>query len=342
MGDFTRQDTFFIKGIAILCMMFHHIYPNICYRPFFLLDDRSFLSLFAATCKITVSLLTIMSGYGLAQAYRSRNSKSGQSIKGDIRFVFSRYIQLFSYYWPASVLIGCYVFIRSLCEGASGANLWNNLLFVTGFNQYIGDWYLLAIIILYALFPLLYRLVDRFRIRAVAVAFLPWILYFVRLFFDYLLLPFDHALFYIFAFSLGIYLSIAGKLKRDPHTTGKDLAKSIVLLVVFLLLRQIITLPVDAFVALALINVTIRVPAGRGIFTRLLQSYGKASPNIWLLHYTLISISYAFFPFTSRRDYIMQFLIVAAASLPISIALNKLKDVTRFNRAIKKLRSIVD
>ena len=333
---YTRQDTYFAKGIAILGMLFHHAYPNICYRPFFLLEDQSFVALFAATLKFSISLMTILSGFGLAQVYRSKNIKT---VKGNITFVISRFIQLFSIYWPVNVMIGFFTFIKDVfIEPRADAGGLELFLEITGIKPLTGDWFLIAIMILYALFPLLYKFVDRFGVKALAVTFIPWLLYFVRLFFGYLLLSFDTALFYIFAFSLGIYLSTGEKLVRKISVKKSDILKAVLLLILSILLRLVITLPVDAFVALAILHIQSLTGSGTGILSKILKLYGKQSPNIWLLQYSIFILVDRFF----TGHWLIRLLLICGACLAASLILNIIKKVTGFDPAIKKFRVFVE
>jgi len=333
-AEYTREDTYITKGIAILCMLFHHVIPNICYRPFFLLEDHSFLTLLAASCKVAVFLLTILSGFGLAEVFRFHHDKT---VKGALKFTVSRFLQLFAIYWPANLLIGLYTFFRELFTGQlANVHPLHVVLEITGIRRFVGDWFLLAIIILYAAFPLLYRFVDRYRLRAVAITFIPWILYFVRLFTGFLLLPFDHALFYVSIFCLGIYLSVEGKLKRK-EADRKTKCRAVMLLIFCLLIRQVITLPADAFVALAILNVQTVTGYGSGAISKVLRIFGKESPNIWLLQYAVLDLI-AEIPVISHLHLLIRFVILCPACLLVSVLLSELKKVTGFDAVIRKLR----
>ena len=62
---FSKRDTQIAKGIAILCMLFHHTYPNVCYQPLFLLEDKTILSIIAASgtlCFFTSVALEFIKG----------------------------------------------------------------------------------------------------------------------------------------------------------------------------------------------------------------------------------------------------------------------------------------
>ena len=328
--NYTREDTMIAKGIAILCMLFHHVYPNVCYKPFFALEDRAPLALLAATCKVCVSLLTILSGYGLAEQYRKRKTRT---LKSDVGFVLSRYIQLFALYWPVNLLVSWISLSNTAVDLGNLRALAKVAVRLVGLRRVTGDWYLFAVVILYALFPLLYRLISRFGRKAVIATFAPWLLFFVSLF-SGLSMKWDSALFYFFPFSAGICLSMENGLAKRADVSSREKVWTAILLIFAILLRQILALPMDAFVALAIL----KVQTTWGLRSKTLSIFGKESANIWLLQYALIAI-------VGRRmeaaPFLVRFVVVFASGLLISLGISWLKEITRFNLLIKKIRTVV-
>ena len=78
--NFTKEDTNALKGFAIVCMVFHHVYPNITYIPVNRIENVTVLSVIAAMGKICVALLTLLSGYGLAESYSKQSPTSVLSV----------------------------------------------------------------------------------------------------------------------------------------------------------------------------------------------------------------------------------------------------------------------
>lgn len=332
-SSFTRDDTAVAKGIAIICMLFHHTISNVCYKPFFELEDHSFIILLAASCKVCVSLLTILSGYGLAEVYKKRKTTT---LIGDFKFVLTRLVQLLSILYPINLalswlnLLEIYVSEETLIGGGQ------IFLHLIGIKRYAGDWYLFAIVIFYILFPILYRFVNMFRIKSLIVSFLPWICFFIHYFINFKI-KWDNSLFYMFAFCAGIYLSVENKLQKPVVVENSKKLKAIIIFVVAVLLRQIITLPMDTFVALSIINLQVML----GINSRVLNRFGKESANIWLIHVFIIRYFQQFFK-DSLASELLLFVITFALSLVASIVLNVIKEKTRFNFVVKQIRTLIE
>ena len=181
MASFTRDDTAWAKGVAILAMVFHHVCPSDCTTPIVLQDNIDYMSIIAATCKVCVPLFTILSGYGLAKGYRP-----DRRIKFyDARYVCAHLVQLYAMYWV--VLAWAYVAIwlrggsvLSFYGEGRGAvlNLVSDVFgmaLITNGPRLVGTWYITAIVIYYILTPLLIRLVRKFGLIAVLVLWAPWV-----------------------------------------------------------------------------------------------------------------------------------------------------------------------
>ena len=109
------------------------------------------------------------------------------------------------------------------------------------------------------------------------------------------------------------------------------------LLIFCLLIRQVITLPADAFVALAILNVQTVTGYGSGAISKVLRIFGKESPNIWLLQYAVLDLI-AEIPVISHLHLLIRFVILCPACLLVSVLLSELKKVTGFDAVIRKLR----
>lgn len=163
----SKQDTAAMKGIAICAMLCHHLYtcPEIIGDG--IVPYAGVLSWIGMLGKVCVALFLFCSGYGLATNY------SPNSIKDDIKFIGRRLVKFYFNYWVIFIIfvpLTIFVFHRPL-SAAYGENYvwWHLMLDVLGlqgwYSYNITWWFNTLIILLYLLFPLLYR----------AIRWKPWL-----------------------------------------------------------------------------------------------------------------------------------------------------------------------
>lgn len=334
--NFTKDDTNIVKGIAILAMVFHHVYPNSTGTPYPLLENPTITSILASCGKICVALLTILSGYGLMESYKKTNKHQ------NIKFIFSHYLQLLSMYW---IVLFCILFL-SFLKGTNlsdiyGTNLIgirNMIIDMFGLGMifhtpvFIGGWYLTAIIAFYFLFPILAYLVQHTKIVILIISYTPWIYYIIK---KDLNMHTDWFLFYLFSFVIGIFLSsfnILNKFKENA-SQKKYIFGSILFFVLSLILRIYITLPIDPFLSLSVIFLEIVLLAKTPVISNFLKTCGIHSANIWLIHPWLLGQTIPF------RNYIARFIIIFCISISLSYTLENIKQATKYNVLIKGIRS---
>ena len=164
---FSKNDTDFIKGIAIMLMLAHHLFaspipsvtePTINGTPYYV-----FVSYFSKVC---VAMFLILSGYGLYES-----TPDDFSLKN---FYIKRFSKLYINYWfiylifvPIGILFFNY---GDRISAVYNSNLITALLDFFGLLYLWGTlginptwWFLGAIIFLYFLFPFLKVLLDRFK-----------------------------------------------------------------------------------------------------------------------------------------------------------------------------------
>lgn len=335
---FTKRDTQTVKGIAILCMMFHHAIPNDTVLPLFLQEAPSVFSLLAGAGKLCVSLLTMLSGYGLAQVYR----RSRKTVLSDMKFAASHLLQLLSVYWPINAAVTVALFL--VCRTGHSFSFYvgpkDLLPGLLGIRRYVGDWFLRAIIILYALFPLCYRLTERFRLRFLALTWLPWVLYFADIFSPEFSVNVDSVPFYLFAFTLGIYLSVAEKLTIDR---GRPRAARSYILLFFAMfcLRILFSLPVDVFLSLSILLLAARTDVFSGKPAAVLEAFGRESANIWLIHIKINSILYHFLPKT-WLVYLPKYLLLIALSYVSARTVTAIKGKIGYTSLVSRIRKAIE
>ena len=207
---FSKRHTSIAKGIAILCMLFHHSVQNICYLPFWKIDGISLITIIASSCKVCVPLFTILSGYGLAVSYQKTEEVG-------VKFTISHLLQLYSIIWFINLPLCLGGLLKHMVQHEISVDiLLRFMLAFLGINGFVGDWYFKAITILYCLFPFLQFAILKQR-KLVVLMFIPQIVLFLlnNLFGLHIVL--DNFLFYLGAFCLGIYLSYYKTLGSVKH-----------------------------------------------------------------------------------------------------------------------------
>ena len=342
---FSKNDTSLLKGVAILAMVFHHTVQVNPGLPIGAYDFYSAETLFAAAGKVCVALLTLLSGFGLAEGYRKQKK---HTVSHALRFTLSHLLQLLSVYWSFLVIRHAYAWFT---EGVTPADFYgfgfsgvfHALADLTGIGFFIGtptggtDWYLRAVLIFYILFPLLFFLLEKGKkpgkALLLAAAYTPWIIYLIRNDID---LETDNALFYLFSFMLGIVLSQSGLLaaQKGMGRSWKGIFFSLAFFASAFGLRAYVALPADPLLAFALVELEIFVlsliPGLRG----LLSALGKQSANIWLLHpLVLLSLGQGFV------EKWMLWITAVFISAGLSMATEALREQSGFNRLLRTVRA---
>ena len=172
---FTKDDTSVAKGIAVILLLIHHLFYTTDYDfSSFLLSRENWVDL-AKIGKVCVAMFLILSGYGLAASYRIKRPKT-------ISFWKHSFSRLYGEFLPVSILF----FLISLC-----LNNWNlaaiygrdwlslNLKSILGIAYFFnisginGSWWFISLlIVLYFLFPILYKIVQKFPLETVMISLL--------------------------------------------------------------------------------------------------------------------------------------------------------------------------
>lgn len=347
---FTKEDTNAVKGIAIFCMIFHHVYPNISYIPVNKMENVTLLAFVAAVGKVCVALLTLLSGYGLSESYK-RQAPLG--VKENVKFVVSHYIKLvslcwFVYIWTFMILymLGDNILLR---YGSGKIAVLKCIIDVFGISglvktpQILGGWYYTTIVVYYLLYPLVDFIVKKIKLVSLAFFAMPWIPWMLKYIFEVESMKKDYNsdqwYYYLFSFAFGIYLSknrVLDKKVSKKKTTLRIIG-SWLLLICCILLRAYLTIPVDLFLAYAIIDVYISsVSKCRGMRS-FLETFGKESANMWLVHGVIISLA-CMWPFESS---VCRFIVVFFFSYASALALEGIKKGMKYSIMIEKIRTLV-
>ena len=149
----SKSDTASIKGVAILLMLWHHLFLNA--TGYGVLTHS--VAVFAKVC---VALFLFVSGYGLTKQY---DGLARHTAKDTIKLLGRRYVNFFLQYWFCFILV---VLVGNIC-GYSFSDAYpptRNTLkcFILdgfgqmGYNSYLKPWWFNKMIIqLYLVFPIL-------------------------------------------------------------------------------------------------------------------------------------------------------------------------------------------
>lgn len=166
--ELSKTDTVAIKGIAILLMLWHHLFLNT-------MAYGSFTQSLAVVFKVCVALFLFVSGYGLTKQYSQLEKPY---VKNTVRLLLRRYVNLFLPYWFCFVLV---IVVGNVCgysfSEAYPANR-NTLKCVLldlagqmGYNSYLNPWWFNKMIIqLYLIFPILFLIIRNKYLSWVGLA----------------------------------------------------------------------------------------------------------------------------------------------------------------------------
>ena len=169
----SKQDTLVLKGLAIIAMLFHHLY---CSIPSWIEPYDGTLAWMGDLGKVCVAMFLFCSGYGLSAQY---NKVKG--IKNSCRFMAKRFVSFYFNYWVVFIVfvsITVLLFHRPLStaygdKGNLVLELGCDLLGLQGFSSYnITWWFNKLLLILYLLFPLLYLGVQKSGVVTLLVSLL--------------------------------------------------------------------------------------------------------------------------------------------------------------------------
>lgn len=158
MKGLSLRDTNVLKGVALLMILFHHLwYEDADLNRDGLVEGVEYtLQVLSIACKLCVAIFVFLSGYGLAKSY-----------KGNVRTHFvHRFIKLyFSYWliWVVFVPIGILFFNRSFPVVYHTNILLKSIVDVLGLSEALGFesynptwWFYSCIILLYLIYPLIH------------------------------------------------------------------------------------------------------------------------------------------------------------------------------------------
>ena len=152
--EITKQDTLFLKGLAICGMLMWHVFY--CQNPQGI-EYSPFVRYIGSIGDVCVSIFLFISGYGLTIGFSKNEAKP-------ITFVIKRLLKFYSNFWIVFTLIvlyGTFVINNPLRTDGSVFHrimqFMKELFAVRGQESYNDSWWYFSLILtFYIIFPLLY------------------------------------------------------------------------------------------------------------------------------------------------------------------------------------------
>lgn len=335
---FDKKDTLVVKGLAILLMLFYHLFESeellvsmqVNHLPF----SREFFLMMSGFGNICVALFAFLSAYGITKGLIQNDGDD--SLKDVYREAHRRFCRLAANFAVMYVSVNLVWFSHFNYAGLYGTG-WQGgmfaLLDLFGLAQLFGTptlnmtwWYMeLAVIIIFAV-PLLYRLVKRLGNYTIILG---------------LLLPYvvelnEDVSRYILVVVVGVICAYSGWFEKlfalMPGAKGKivKVLLAALLLAVSVPVRQnymvhtyflwIVDAPVTLILAWFCGELLRPIP----LLTQVLQFLGKHSMNIFFVHTFFYMAIHQKFIYSFRYAGLI-FLVLVLISLGYSVALEAIK-----------------
>lgn len=315
MPIITKNNTLEIKGTAILCMIFYHLFAFPERIPESVVSSWMGNGI-TKSFQICVSVFIFMAGYGL------QCTKTSLSLSN----CFNRLRKLYINYWWATIPF----IIIGFCIQYYPLNFRISILNIVGFEStFNGEWWFYSLYI--ELLIIFYTIIGRLNFNHKSyILFMISLLFFVGII--YIIIPFDlsktwerHTFLIIRninIFTLGCYFA---KFVFFTHYNNSIIKYSIPFFIIFpLLVRGYLPLTIvtDLFLIPIFIIGVINLPDK---LKKILQYFGKHSMNIWLIHSFFIYHYCKSITFITSNPIIMYF-TVTLCSLGCSIAIIHIKN----------------
>lgn len=180
-SKFDKDRTIMIKGVAILLLLFHHLFlvkerllANGVHIP-----DNVYEKMYpiVVQARICVWIFVFFSGYGLAKKYEIyQNNKNNCRYNNDIKFVISSYLNLMKKWWivlPFMMIVYA-VFVGDLAEyyQHSVKLLVFDIVELNdffGYQRVFGSWYFSLAQIIILLLPVLYSFCKKYGYLSIII-----------------------------------------------------------------------------------------------------------------------------------------------------------------------------
>lgn len=327
---FTLSDTNFIKGIAILMLLFHHLFSGVLIPPI-IWSETSKFTIFATLSKVCVSLFLFLSGYGMTASYE-------KSEKTDVSFVFGHLFKLLKTFWFIYIIftpLGFYLDSSPLLIYGDGFSGFKNFIFdflgmsalfeTPTMNQ--SWWYLEATIVFYILYPILYRICKKHPLTVTILSALPMLLY---VYYSNYSWNNCREIFWFLPFVCGIIFHQKNTLTNFFECYQKNKISKLLsvtaLTAVFLILRYNFGIILDTPLSISIIIFSMVTIAKLKFIYTPLKKLGEHSANIYMFHsFIYYNFSWAFWLYEIDNK-IIRFFSLLVVCIIISIFIEFIKN----------------
>lgn len=355
---FDKRQSQIVKGAAILLMLWHHCFLSGRFDgftiSFFPLTEGQ-ATLFAAFCKICVSLFAFVSGYGLYYSYRKWDlSHPGKSCS---RWLWVRYVRTFSGYWVIVVLswiIGGLIDGRPVAVYSTPSRVagcvymaldFFGLGQLFGIKLFVNEWWYMSAVMVFILStPLLYGFMEKHGPVSCLLT-----VYIVPL----LITGYPGGmspLTFLPVFCLGMIVSridlfriLSSQFQSSGYSFVFALVSVALTAACFIIDKRLPTKQFWLFkyglfpivYILCIYYVLAKIP----ILSSVLAFLGKHSANIYFTHTVLLYLYCRSFIF-GRGHFLLIMATLLGLSLLVSFALEGLKKLIRYDRFCAKLEAL--
>lgn len=342
---FDVRQTNIAKGVAVLLLLWHHVFFNSHgsyghYHSLLKFGDLPVEAVISDMFKVCVAIFLILSGYGMYQSYAKNLEKSKKKgIRFDLSFIRYRLLKLYIPFWfiyvifvPMGLLFGrdyAALYGSPLNAVADFFGLAYLIHGPLSFTANAAWWYMSIIIVFCVLYPLLHRFLTYSPELTLAIALL----------LNFSILPAREYEIWFLPFVLGMYASrrnLFEKMHELLSTDTNRVLASFLLVIAFALCKNTFydDLHFDFAFGFAIILFVYfaisRIP-GVSLF---LEDIGKKSGLIFMFHSFIYSLYFATFIYSFKYPPLI-YLVLLGICYGVSWILQLLIDVTRVNKLNK-------
>ena len=335
--ELSKVDTASVKGVAILIMLWHHLFLN---APEF----GTFTDSLAVVSKVCVALFLFVSGYGLTKQYGSLKRRN---VESTAKFLGRRFVNFFSQYWFCFILV---ILVGNLCGYTfheaypATRNVFKCIILDAfgqmGYDSYLKSWWFNKMILQpWVVFPLLYLIVSNKYSALVGLIAIAFMQLYVRH------LP-GNVFFLVEggvpAFYLGM-CSASHRIASGKNQRVWTLSVSFLMIPgLSVLLLKVVKDPYQAILVRALLALCIvyALKAFRQYGSFLADYIGKYATIMYLTHVLLLVLIPGINSFLKYSFPV--FLVFTVACLAIAIVIDHLEKVSRLDEMRKALTARID
>ena len=286
--NLSLSDTNALKGIALILLLCHHLFyiQDGSYNDILVFGKYPLVQEFGLACKVCVAIFVFLSGYGLAMKY-------SHTLLNIREFYATRFTKLMMGYWFVWLLfipVGILFFDRTPEVVYHNHIVWKFLADFLGLAYNFGFygfnptwWFMSCILVLYLLFPLLFKLCKRYWLFLLVISVgITWIPLYV----------FNPIKYYLFTFLIGIICVQKGLFDRlfcmaKPVFVRNLLGggKLLIISIILFTIRRFFPYPLffDSILTLLFVMSYLKLTHS-GKLTKWLEFLGRHSMNIFLFH----------------------------------------------------------